>query len=553
VGLALGAAVILLSVRVWWSRRTWELFLLTLLGSGQAAVFVLALAETPLPFPVRPLLVCIIGLYLGVAVVTAALFQMRPRARSVLALGVAFFVIALAIEVLSTILLQESPQHGTVASGGIAEGVRYRGSTQEHPTLGMIPAPGSVSETIYPDDPRGYFGSRRGAWSLSLQPSSDAELVPGDGEVAVAIARADDHTRWHVQLALQGLALEAGERYTLSFRTRATREREYAVGVGMAHAPWEGLGLYHTATVRSEWTRVERAFTARLSDDNARVIFDMGGDTADVHVADVAVKRSDGTLVVGSAPEYFVETAWNSRGCRGPEYTVPRGPGTYRILALGGSYTEGVGVHAEDTFTALMQDRLQRRASQARQPMLFEVLNCGVRGLSTREQRLHYEEGLRAYEPDLVLVVLSVDESRAFSDASGIGHGREPARWEHLLHSLRLVELIRQRRTAGPSASAVAELARLHEVVRRDGAELGVVLFNRPADRDWMTWVERAESVASSLDVHLLDLTDLLAAHDWSAELAVHPIDEHPNQRAHEIVAEATIEWLEREGLLGVP
>lgn len=546
IGLGLAAVITLGTVSL--GVTTWQLVALWLLGAAQAATFVFVLMQTQPPFPYRPLLVLTISLYMVLIVLTAGVLQVRPRARAVLKVAIALPAAALVIETLSTFYLPEPVTSAVVEA---QERVRYRGRTQEHPTIGPIPVPNSVTETVYPDNPRGYFWSRGSAWRLLRQPSNDAELNASGQQVAVRIDRAGEPTPWHIQLALEGLEVEEGGEYVLSFRARATGARGLAFGVSMAHAPWEGLGLYQTMPIGTEWMPVTRSFTARLSDAAARVTFDLGGDTADVHIADLVVRRSDQAVILdGSRPDYFVTTVWNSGGCRGPEYAVSPPPGTFRILALGGSYTEGVGVHAEDTFTEVMEGLLRDRAAEAGDPRRFEVVNCGVRGLSTREQRLYYEDRVRSYQPNLVLVVVSLDADRSLQDVVDPDVAREIGEWERLLHSLRLVELIRREQSAASPASAMGELTRLSQMVAADGGELAMVLFNDAEDREWNRWVESAESTAATLHVPLLDLTGIFTEYDWSTQLAVHPIDDHPNEAAHELVANATVEWLEMEGLL---
>jgi len=94
----------------------------------------------------------------------------------------------------------------------------------------------------------------------------------------------------------------------------------------------------------------------------------------------------------------FGEKVWvvqNSYGHRGPLRTREHTPETFRIVALGYSFTEGVQVDESDLFTA----QLERTDSR------FQVLNAGVGGYGTVQEYLYLaSEGLK-FEPNVVLLM----------------------------------------------------------------------------------------------------------------------------------------------------
>ena len=83
----------------------------------------------------------------------------------------------------------------------------------------------------------------------------------------------------------------------------------------------------------------------------------------------------------------------NEFGNRGPAHGPERRPGTYRILVLGDSFTEGVHVGEEELFTALLEQD---------DPVL-EVVNAGVGGYGTVQELLFLREEGRKFDPDLVI------------------------------------------------------------------------------------------------------------------------------------------------------
>ena len=106
--------------------------------------------------------------------------------------------------------------------------------------------------------------------------------------------------------------------------------------------------------------------------------------------------RQDPELGWAPVSDYRQEgVTTNSRGLRGTkEHAVPKPPGRRRIVAVGDSFTWGLGVRDEETWTAVLQTLLRD----------VEVINLGVTAYGTDQQYLRLcEEGFR-YEPDLVIL-----------------------------------------------------------------------------------------------------------------------------------------------------
>jgi hypothetical protein len=133
--------------------------------------------------------------------------------------------------------------------------------------------------------------------------------------------------------------------------------------------------------------------------------------------------------------EYDVEYQINSLGLRDREYSLPKPPGTFRILMVGDSFTEGVGVSAKETFSKQLEERLRDRPG----PMKFEVINAGVASYSPLLEYLYLkEQGLRL-QPDLVVLNFDLSDlhdditytARARVDERGIPIGVGPSPDEH--------------------------------------------------------------------------------------------------------------------------
>jgi hypothetical protein len=98
-----------------------------------------------------------------------------------------------------------------------------------------------------------------------------------------------------------------------------------------------------------------------------------------------------------------VDGSWefvtNSRGFRNTkEFAYAKPPGTFRVLCLGDSHTQGYEVRQEATFSAVLERYVEARGMNA------EVLNAGVSGFSTAEALVFLEnEGVK-YDPDAVVL-----------------------------------------------------------------------------------------------------------------------------------------------------
>jgi lysophospholipase L1-like esterase len=84
----------------------------------------------------------------------------------------------------------------------------------------------------------------------------------------------------------------------------------------------------------------------------------------------------------------------NSRGWRGPEFLVPKPPGVFRIVCVGGSSTYGT----KTSHVRFLDEQLRAAGHDV------EVLNAGAPGWTSRESLVNFELRVLATQPDLVIV-----------------------------------------------------------------------------------------------------------------------------------------------------
>lgn len=103
------------------------------------------------------------------------------------------------------------------------------------------------------------------------------------------------------------------------------------------------------------------------------------------------------------------EIRHNSLGYRGPEITLEKPEGAYRIVCLGGSSTYGHGPSSNAmTWPAQLEARL-REAHPGRE---IQVINGGCQGYSSFESLINFEIRMVDLKPDLVLVYHSINDVR---------------------------------------------------------------------------------------------------------------------------------------------
>ncbi len=93
-------------------------------------------------------------------------------------------------------------------------------------------------------------------------------------------------------------------------------------------------------------------------------------------------------------PEFVTTIETNSWGYRGPPVQREKSKGRLRIFVLGDSFTLGVGVENDETFSARLTQRDPR----------IEAINGGVIGYGTSQQLLLLRDEALTFHPDLVIV-----------------------------------------------------------------------------------------------------------------------------------------------------
>lgn len=239
----------------------------------------------------------------------------------------------------------------------------------------------------------------------------------------------------------------------------------------------------------------------------------------------------------------------NSLGYRDMEWTPEKVAGHTKIMVLGDSFVAGYGIEQEaDRFSNLLGQQLGDS---------YAVMNVGQLGASTKEEiqnALNYP-----YSPDIVILAFFVNDitdtakAMGFKQPASQTHGPFPVDYSYALNFFywRLYRLGPQEWSdqywnwvlglyANPDIWQIyqQELLQIADFVEQQQGRLIVVVFPN------LTAVEESRPITSAVaklyaehGVSVLDVTNLVAG-KAPADLIASPVDSHPNEWVHHLVAE---------------
>jgi len=251
----------------------------------------------------------------------------------------------------------------------------------------------------------------------------------------------------------------------------------------------------------------------------------------------------------------------NSRGYRDLEREIPKPEGVRRVLCLGDSFTWGAGVLFEDAWP----QRLERALSRDR-GRRWEAVVVAEPGYNAAQLAARLETEGFPYDPDVVVYAWVLNDAEDLDSAEarrGADWVSEEERGESLLDRSALVRLVRGRLRATrhnreridnfrsyyaddyPGWQAARQALRtMGGLCRARGVPFVVgifPLFGNPLDESY-PFVQEHEKVAQAAGESgalVVDLLPWFRGLRWELLVVDGPRDEHPNEIAHRIAAEA--------------
>jgi hypothetical protein len=257
----------------------------------------------------------------------------------------------------------------------------------------------------------------------------------------------------------------------------------------------------------------------------------------------------------------------NANGYRDRERTAAKPAGVHRVVSLGDSFAWGASVEFEDAYPQRLERGLTRRRGEP-----WEVISLALPGMNTVDQAAQLADEGMAYAPDVVLLGFVLNDSE---DAQAAETRRAEdwlqARQAHpgLLDRSALYRLVsgrvkatieNRRRVSGyrsmyaPNApgwvASREALARMGALCRERGVPFVVAifpLFGNPLDDSYpFVEVHRAVSqAAAAAGARVVDLLPVYHGLRWDLLVVDGVDDEHPNEIAHRIAAQALLKALD--------
>ena len=265
----------------------------------------------------------------------------------------------------------------------------------------------------------------------------------------------------------------------------------------------------------------------------------------------------DRDLPVGS-----IRVKTNSVGMRDDELREPS-DSLVRIAVVGDSYVFGYGVEMEDTFCHQLEALLNLDAELTSDGSVFEVVNLGVGGYTTRDEALVVEHRALPLNPALIIVayVLNDPETEAiqplhtyFSETRWWQYSHILRRFAHRAHRAKVERLGGGNYTRSlygePEKwqTVVDGFADMVTLAEAASIPIGLVVFpDATRCRSWETYGledihARVMDAANEAGFTVTrDLLEIFQPYD-PLEVRVALVDEHPNPFGHRLTAEYLLE-----------
>ncbi|MFO0947777.1 MAG: carbohydrate binding domain-containing protein [Planctomycetota bacterium] len=363
------------------------------------------------------------------------------------------------------------------------------------------------------------------------------------GAMRVEVAKADPNVPYAVQVVQDCYPLHKDHHYNITFRARADKPRPLELVLIQSQPSWNNLGLHLRLELTEDWQVFAGEFRGVADDPNARLVFNAAASAVPFEIADLLLWSEQSEPPAPPPQRYTVEYSMNAEGFRDRDRLPGKQEGIYRVACLGDSFTFGQGVHEPDTFVRRIENLLN--ADKPANVTMIDVMNFGICGFCTWQERKLYNEIAAKYEPDLVLVTMVHNDHLSPGEEAklGLNANQQPAAGGNVLGNLqKAFENVKQTQSFDYTR-CVEELKLLQEDCKKRNAKLAVIIYRDGIGDNWIKLEKQVTEGMKQTGVPVLSLGNTLTVRPFST-LKVHDVDNHPNDMSHGIASEAIVKFL---------
>lgn len=242
----------------------------------------------------------------------------------------------------------------------------------------------------------------------------------------------------------------------------------------------------------------------------------------------------------------------NSMNWRDKEYDPDNKNGNFRIIFLGGSYTFGWYINdVNKTFPRLLEERLKEKYGDK-----IDVINASRHGFSTGEQLSRLQNEAIWFHPNLVIKGISLGEFyhrvkipinppdfllKAYIYRDLIS--KPFKNWQTELGSRDYKNGFSE--NSAEFAEVTKNLLEMKRVSEENGAKFVILIFPEldpvSPDSNYLhkNYHESIKRFSKKNDIFVIDPLELFLSYPDKSGLVVNPLDPHPSEAAHVLVANA--------------
>lgn len=228
----------------------------------------------------------------------------------------------------------------------------------------------------------------------------------------------------------------------------------------------------------------------------------------------------------------------NNLGLRGPDTTLEKPPGVFRIIGVGDSITFGYGVRVEDTFLKVLERNLNESAPAE---LRYEVINAGIPATGLEYYTHFIENNAPAMHPDLLVVCLALNDIDPQLDPEP----REPHIQPTVLRSINGFFLTHSSLYTIVYVRAKSLLYRLNILHLEDNEGFGFLSIEPRSPAQ--------DKAREGVDRYIRRITNFARMHQQKMAIVVFPVEPQLSERALRLYAQQLHLYFGSEVLRGQP